>query len=435
MLTPSIDRRILTIVEDRLRETPVVVLQGARSVGKSTVLAELARRHDVEITDLDDVVVRRRVQASPSDAVRGPSPVCIDEHQHVPELLQAIKAELNQRHDNGRWLLTGSASFWAMPRGTQALTGRIQLLEVMPFSQGELDGVHEDFLSVALADPAAFILRRRPVTEREEYERRTCRGGMPLAVFATDRQRANFYRSYLGASLARDVLDLSRVRQINVLPRLMERLTAQTGQVLNVVKASTAAGIEPRSGDNYSRLLEALFLIRRLPAWGRTLRSRTAHSPKLHVVDSGLAAYLLGITPEKLARRSPSALAEFGHLFETFVVGELLKQASWRDDVRELGHWRTHDGEEVDLVAETFDGTVVGFEIKAGREVDKKALRGLIALRDSLGDQFRAGYFLNTGSEAYQIDDRIYVCPVDRLWQANGTRIKSGRVGRQPPEM
>ena len=111
MLIPSIDRRILTIVEDRLRETPVVVLQGARSVGKSTVLAELARRHDVEITDLDDVVVRARVQASPSDAVRGPSPVCIDEHQHVPELLQAIKAELNQRHDNGRWLLTGSASF------------------------------------------------------------------------------------------------------------------------------------------------------------------------------------------------------------------------------------------------------------------------------------------------------------------------------------
>ena len=213
----------------------------------------------------------------------------------------------------------------------------------------------------------------------------------------------------------------ARVRQINVLPRLMERLAAQTGQVLNVVKAATAAGIEPRSGDNYTRLLEALFLIRRLPAWGRTLRSRTAHSPKLHVVDSGLAAYLLGITPEKLARRDPAALAEFGHLFETFVVGEILKQASWRDDVREVGHWRTHDGHEVDLVAETLDGTVVGFEVKAGREVDKKALRGLIALRDRLGDQFRAGYFLNTGGEAYQIDDHIYVCPVDRLWQSNGT--------------
>ena len=103
------------------------------------------------------------------------------------------------------------------------------------------------------------------------------------------------------------------------------------------------------------------------------------------------------------------------------MVGELLKQASWRNDVRELGHWRTHDGEEVDLVAETLDGSVVGFEIKAGREVDTKSLRGLIALRDGLGDQFRAGYLLNTGSEAYQIVDRIQVCPIDRLWLTNRT--------------
>ncbi len=105
-----------------------------------------------------------------------------------------------------------------MPRGTQALTGRVQLLEVLPFSQVELDGVHEDFLDHAFADPAALVVAGRPVTDREEYEQRVCRGGMPLAVHATDRQRANFYRSYLGASLTRDVLDLSRVRQINVLP-------------------------------------------------------------------------------------------------------------------------------------------------------------------------------------------------------------------------
>jgi uncharacterized protein len=115
MPTSLIDRRMLSVVADRMTEAPVVVLQGARSVGKSTGLAELARLHDVEIPDLDDPAVRSRVEASPSDAVLGPSPVCLDEYQRVPELLEAIKAELNKRHDNGRWLLTGSASFWAMP--------------------------------------------------------------------------------------------------------------------------------------------------------------------------------------------------------------------------------------------------------------------------------------------------------------------------------
>lgn len=419
MPSPLINRRVSLVVADRMAEAPVVVLQGARSVGKSTVLAELALQHDVEITDLDDLAVRARVDASPSDAVRGPVPVCIDEYQHVPELLQAIKAELNKQHDNGRWLLTGSTSFWSMPRGTQALTGRIQLVEVMPFSQGELDGTHEDFLNVTFTNPAALTAPRQTSTEREEYERRVCRGGMPLAVHLDALTRANFYRSYLETSLARDILDLSRVRQINVLPRLMEQLASQTGQVLNIDKASKGAGIEPRSGANYVRLLEALFLIRRLPAWGRTLRSRTAHSPKLHVVDSGLAAYLLGITPEKLERRDPAALSEFGHLLETFVVGEILKQASWSNEVRNVGHWRTHNGQEVDLVAEAQDGSVVGFEIKAGREVDQRALRGLVTLRDALGEQFRAGFFLNTGTEAYRFDDRIYVCPIDRLWQTS----------------
>jgi predicted AAA+ superfamily ATPase len=425
MSSPLIDRRVLSVVTDRMTESPVVVLQGARSVGKSTALSALARHHDVEITDLDDLAVRSRVAASPSDAVQGPIPVCIDEYQHVPELLQAIKAELNKQHDNGRWLLTGSTSFWAMPRGTQALTGRIQLVEVMPFSQGEIDGTHEDFLEVAFTNPAGLAGLRRPGTERDEYEERICRGGMPLAVHENARTRNNFYRSYLGTSLARDVVDLARIRQINVLPRLMERLAAQTGQVVNIVKASTGAGLEPRTGDNYVRLLEALFLVRRLPAWGRTLRSRAVHSPKLHVVDSGLAAYLLGITPEKLARRDPAALSEFGHLLETFVVGELLKQASWQDDVRDVGHWRTHNGQEVDLVAEAQDGNVVGFEVKAGRDVDQKSLRGLTTLRDALGEQFRAGFLLNTGTEAYAIDDRIYICPIDRLWHTNRTTPES----------
>jgi len=134
-----------------------------------------------------------------------------------------------------------------------------------------------------------------------------------------------------------------------------------------------------------------------------------------------LAAYLLAITPEKLVRRDPAALSEFGSLLETFVVGEILKQGSWSDDVRGVGHWRTHTGQEVDLVAEAHDGSVVGFEIKAGREVDQKAIRGLLTLREALGERFRAGVFLNTGSDAYPFDDRMYVCPTDPLWQSNGT--------------
>jgi uncharacterized protein len=167
---------------------------------------------------------------------------------------------------------------------------------------------------------------------------------------------------------------------------------------------------------SYVRLLEALFLVRRLPAWGRTLRARAAKAPKLHLVDSGLAAHLMGVNPDKLERRDPTVLTEFGHLLETFVVGELLKQASWHDDVDVVGHWRTSGGAEVDLVIETYDGDIVAFEVKAHQEVNPRDAAGLRTLRDSLGDAFRAGFVLNTGPTAYRVDDRIYATPIARLW-------------------
>lgn len=139
--------------------------------------------------------------------------------------------------------------------------------------------------------------------------------------------------------------------------------------------------------------------------------------PKVHLVDSGLAARLLRLTPQKLAQLDPASLTEFGHLLETFTIGELLKQASWSEHVADVGRWRTHDGAEVDLVVERDDGSIVGFEIKASRQVHTKDARGLVALRDTLGDRFHAGFVLTTGDIAYRHDDKIFVVPIDRLWQ------------------
>ncbi|MCQ3806777.1 MAG: DUF4143 domain-containing protein [Acidimicrobiaceae bacterium] len=147
-----------------------------------------------------------------------------------------------------------------------------------------------------------------------------------------------------------------------------------------------------------------------------TLRSRAVASPKIHVLDSGVAARLMGVTPQRLARRDPAALAEFGHLFETFVVGELFKAVSWADDVASIGHWRTHDGLETDFVIERVDGTVAAVEVKAASRVEVRDARGLRALRETLGDAFLAGIVISTGEVSYRLEDRIWVVPADRLW-------------------
>ncbi len=211
--------------------------------------------------------------------------------------------------------------------------------------------------------------------------------------------------------MQRDVRELSRIRQGPLLADLLHRLAGQTAQVLNVDRAARDVGFDASTTESYVRLLEAVFLIHRLPAWGKTLRSRAASTPKLHVLDSGVASRLLRLTPDKLARKDPTALTELGHLLETFVVGELLKQASWLD-----GLAGTHDGDEVDLVVERDDGAILAFEVKAAGRVPGEASRPLRKLRTAAGDAFVAGVALYTGSRSYNVEDRLHVMPVDRLW-------------------
>jgi uncharacterized protein len=217
----------------------------------------------------------------------------------------------------------------------------------------------------------------------------------------------------------RDVLELSRIRQRESLPRLLARFANQTGQILRVTKVAQDVGLDPSTAESYTRLLETVFLIHRLPAWGRTLRARTLASPKVHLVDTGLCARLMGLSEARLARNEPAAIAEFGHLLETFCINEVLKQLSWIDDTYITGHWRTHDGIEVDLVIESPEGVVVGVEVKASGRVDRSDASGLRALRDTLGTSFQVGVILHTGPHAYTLDDRILALPIDRLWAAS----------------
>lgn len=136
----------------------------------------------------------------------------------------------------------------------------------------------------------------------------------------------------------------------------------------------------------------------------------------MHVLDAGVCARLLRLTPERLARRDPTSLTELGHLLETFVVGELLKQASWLEGIAGAGHWRTRDGDEVDFVLERDEGAIFAFEVKASGRVPADDLKPLRKLRTATGDAFVAGIALYTGSRSHNVEDRLYFMPVDRLW-------------------
>lgn len=370
--------------------------------------------------DLDDLAVRDAVASDPAYFVAGPSPVLIDEFQHVPELLDAIKAELNRDLRPGRFVLTGSTRYFTLPRAAQSLTGRVHVMDLWPLSQGEIEQRKESFLARLITEPARILTRKRPSLDRRDVSLRILTGGFPLALRrSSDASRGRWFADYVRLIIERDVLDLRRVRQREVLPLLLRRLASQTGQVLNMSKAAreVRGGLDSGVAEDYAKLLEAVFLLHRLPAWGRTLRARVGALPKLHLTDTGLASHLLGITRKGLESRDPSVLTEFGHLVETFAVNEVLKQAAWSDEEIRFGHFRTHDGDEVDLIAERTDGRVAAVEVKASGRIRSDDFRGLRILREATADRFLGGVVLYLGERSYRAEDRIQVVPMERLWK------------------
>ncbi len=157
----------------------MIALQGPRAVGKTTVLRALAAAAGVGVIDLDDLATRDAVAADPGTFVTGPSPVCVDEYQHVPTVLDAIKAELNRDGSPGRFAITGSTRHDALPQAAQSLTGRLHLMAIHPFSQGEIAGVEENFIETFFVDPATAISPAPSSISRSDYVERVVTGGFP----------------------------------------------------------------------------------------------------------------------------------------------------------------------------------------------------------------------------------------------------------------
>ena len=417
VLTGLAERRLEEVVEARLAEEPVVVLNGPRTVGKSTLLSELAGRLGRAVIDCDDLATRAAVRSDPARFVESDQLVLIDEYQHVPELLDAIKAQLNRDLRPGRYVLAGSTRYATLPEAAQALTGRVDIIPVLPLSQGEIGDVRETFVAGLLDGTGIVMTPSQMSTPREEYARRATSGGMPAALRRPPgRSRSRWFSNYVNLVIDKDVLDISRVRQREMLPRLLGQLAARSGQVLNMAAISGIISLEKSTTENYVKLLEAVFLIYRLPAWGTTLGSRITRHPKLHLVDSGVMAWMLSLTPQKITQATPVALTEYGHLLETFAVGEVLKQASWSDAPVTAGHFRTEAGDEVDLVLERDDGQVIAIEVKAGSRISGEDFRGLRQLKERLGPRLEEAIILYTGEHAYTHDDWITILPLDRLW-------------------
>lgn len=402
-------------IEDSIRrakaDTPVVLLTGARQTGKTTLAEAMAAGSGAQYFTLDDSATLALTAGDPAGFIRNLSgPVVLDEIQKVPDLFPAIKLAVDKDRQPGRFLLTGSANVMTLPRLSESLAGRMEIIPLFPFSAGELAGVVEGFLPRLFA---GTIARSKPRSARENIAARLTRGGYPEAIQrGADDRRAAWFASYISTILQRDVRDLARVDALHTLPNLLKLLAARSSGLMNLADVGRDAALPHTTLTRYLALLESVFLVHRLPAWSRNLGKRLVKAPKLHLVDTGLACHLMGADARRLSADRPL----LGRLLESFVVGELRKQLSWTDPRTALYHFRTATGSEADVILERPDGSIAAIEVTASATVAVSDFAALQALRDQLGRQFHAGVVLYLGERIVPFGDKLWLVPVPALW-------------------
>lgn len=416
MTTLLLPRQVARRASDFLDSFRIVIINGPRQSGKTTLLHQLNQELRGTYLSLDVGPLRAAAQADPAVFIAdGARPVMIDEIQRGrDDLVLAIKAAVDENPSRGQFVLAGSTRFLSTPSLSESLAGRAAIIEIWPFAQQELAGGDGSFLVRAFTEPAA--LRDAPPSDldRRGYFDLICCGGYPEpSAMSSALARDEWYRAYVQAVIDTDIREMIRIEAPGNLRRLLYLAAAATAQEINTVKVASDLHLHRATVGTYLGLLETVFLIRQLPAWSPNLTARAVRRPKLHLTDTGLAAHLLGVDAEGLAARVAPAR---GPLVESFIVNEVAKQASWAPFPVRLHHWRVSQGPEVDLVVERGNGRVIGIEAKATDAISQDDFKGLAALRERLGDHFMHGFVLYTGRRSLSFGDRLTAAPISALW-------------------
>ncbi len=408
-----IHRNLTKRLREALADRPVVLLHGARQTGKTTLVRTLAESElGARYITFDDLTFLAAARGDPAGFLAGfQGPLVLDEVQRVPDLLVAIKAAVDRDRKPGRFLLTGSANVLLVPQLSESLAGRMEIVTLWPFSQGEIAGVVEGFVDAAFGDaPPALGTAAKGVAIGE----RVLVGGFPEALSITaGARREAWFDAYLTTILQRDVRDLANIDGLAELPRLLALVAARPMALLNYAELSRSSGVPQSTLKRYFALLEAVFLVRTLRPWHANLGKRLVKSPRILLCDSGLASHLMGIDLSRVTEDRTL----FGGLLESFVAMELSKQVGWSATAPALHHFRTHEGDEVDFVLEQRSGALVGIEVKSAATVTGADFKGLHALAQAAGRRFRRGIVLYTGTEVVPFGPRLFAVPIDTLWR------------------
>ncbi len=407
-------RSITAAILEALNDTPVVMLNGARQTGKSTLVQEIAKKDFVaKYITLDDFSTLSAALSDPSGFLQGfGTPLIIDEIQKAPDLVTAIKSVIDKDRKPGQYLLTGSANVLLVPKISESLAGRMEIINLWPFSQSELENSDVNFID------RLFLSSGEVNDWKAEYQTdiwgRVSLGGYPEVLSRTLNKRQDaWFESYVVTILQRDIRDMANIEGLSEMPLLLKLLALRSASLLNYAELSRTTGIKQTTLKRYMTLLEAAFLIYTLKPWSANPGKRLVRSPKIFLTDTGLLSSLTGFDADNMVRQMELA----GRLLENFVLMEIVKHISWSETKPAFYHYRTSNGSEVDIVLQNKAGDIVCIEVKSAMTLGKKDFDGLRTFSEAYEKNFRTGLILYPGREFVPFGKDLYIMPISFLWK------------------
>ncbi len=412
-----INRFIESKLIHSLKLNPVIVLNGPRQSGKSTLVKELlSKKILTKYITCDDIIVYNSLVTDPYGYLKSlPHGTIIDEVQRLPEIFLTIKQVVDENRTNGMFVLTGSANVLLVPKISESLAGRMEIITLSPLTEDEILKTKSNFVDNIFDD--IKNLKTQTLTKSELIDK-VLEGGYPEPKLEYEEynDKLDWYKSYLTTLLTRDVRDLSNIENLQKLPNLLSIFAANPGGILNLSDISRTIDVKLVTLNRYYNLLKALYMIYELePYYPNNLIKRIIKSPKVYLSDTGLISGLLNLNHYGLTE-SMNSNSVLGQILENYIVNQIYRQASWSKNRSKLYYMRTvSNSEEIDLIIENNNQQIIGIEIKLTSTPKPNDWKHLLWLKNNT-DNFKCGIVLYSGNEIHKVTEGIYLVPISSIW-------------------
>jgi hypothetical protein len=394
-------RAIREELEEYLKYFPVLLISGARQVGKSTLALHLGIENYIT---LDDINIYEMAKNDSKGFIENlEKPVIIDEAQRLPQLMISIKEHIDKKRINGEFVLTGSASLQGFKDISDSLAGRIGIVELYPLSLKEKNQKEQNIIDIFGGSLDEYVLKKY----KRDISQDILDGGYP-EMLKIDSQKAKYlwFSSYIRTYIESDARELANIRNLDKFVKMYRLCMIRSGNMFNKNELQKEAGLDNRTFDSYFAVMEHTYQMHKLQPFFKNQLKRLIKTPKIYATDTGVLNHLLQINSKEELEKSHYK----GDIVETFIYDELLKANSSASQKVGLYYYRTTDKKEIDFILD-YGQKVIAIEIKASKSVSKSDFKHIYHLQKELPKLFDKGIVLYGGDTLLRLDEKMYAVP------------------------